>query len=52
MNKAEMIEDIEMIIKANKDNKYCSVYYLANMIIDIVDSPDLKEKNKDDNTNT
>ena len=47
MNKAEMIEDIEMIIKANKNNEYCSVYYLANMIIDIVDSPDLKG-NEDD----
>jgi len=43
MNKAEMIENIEMLIKANKDNDNCSVFWLADMIKEIVDSPDLKE---------
>ena len=47
MSKAEMIEGIETLIKANKDNEYCSIYYLANMIMDIVDSPDLKETEDD-----
>ena len=27
MNKAEMIEDIETLIKANKDNDNCSVFW-------------------------
>jgi hypothetical protein len=43
MSKSEMIEDIETLIKANKDNDNCSVYWLADMIKEIVDSPDLKE---------
>ena len=49
MNKAEMIENIETIIKANKDNDNCSVFWLADMIQEVVTNcdcgtnPDLKE---------
>ena len=43
MNKAEMIAEIESLCNANKNNPYCSVYWLADMIMDIVDSADLKE---------
>ena len=49
MNKAEMIENIEMIIKANKDNDNCSVFWLADMIQEVVTNcdcgtnPDLKD---------
>ena len=35
MNKAEMIEDIETLIRANKDNDNCSVYLLADMIKEV-----------------
>jgi hypothetical protein len=42
MSKAEMIENIETLIKANKDNDNCSVYWLADMIREIVDSSDLQ----------
>ncbi len=45
MNKEEMINEIQSLCKANKDNPYCSVYWLANMIKEIVDSPDLTESN-------
>ncbi len=45
MNKQEMINEIQSLCKANKDNPYCSVYWLANMIKEIVDSPDLTESN-------
>ncbi len=48
MNKTEMIENIETIIKANKDNDNCSVFWLADMIKEIVDSPDLKETEDED----
>jgi len=44
MSKSEMIEDIETLIKANKDNDNCSIYWLADMIKEIVDSSDLKEE--------
>ena len=43
MGKLEMIESIETLIKANKDNDNCSIYWLADMIKEIVNSPDLKE---------
>ena len=49
MNKAEMIEVIETLIKANKDNDSCSVFWLADMIQEVVSNcdcgtnPDLKE---------
>ena len=35
MSKAEMIENIETLIKANKDNDNCSVYWLADMIREV-----------------
>ena len=37
MNKVEMIESIETLIKANKDNDDCSVYWLADMIKEIIE---------------
>ena len=44
MSKKEMIEEIESLCKANKNNPYCSVYWLADMIKEIVDNPDLTEE--------
>ena len=44
MNKEEMIEEIQLLCKANKNNPDCSVYWLANMIKEIVDSSDLIEE--------
>jgi len=37
MSKVEMIESIETLIKANKDNDNCSVYWLADMIKEIIE---------------
>jgi len=48
MNKAEMIAEIESLCNANKNNPYCSVYWLADMIKEIVNSPDLKENEDED----
>ena len=31
-NKKELIEELEGILKANKDNMYCDEYQLADMI--------------------
>ena len=31
-NKEELIEELEGILKANKDNTYCDEYQLADMI--------------------
>jgi hypothetical protein len=31
-NKEELIEELEGILKANKDNMYCDEYQLADMI--------------------
>tara|TARA_R110002020_G_C16015938_1_gene751541 strand:- start:523 stop:648 length:126 start_codon:yes stop_codon:yes gene_type:complete len=36
INKKEMIEDIETLIRANKDNDDCSIYWLADMIKEII----------------
>ena len=44
MSKAEMIEEIQLLCKANKNNPYCSVYWLADMIKEIVDCSDLIEE--------
>ena len=44
MNKIEMINEIQSLCKANEDNPYCSIYWLADMIKEIVDSPDLIEE--------
>ena len=38
MSKSEMIEDIELIIKANKDNDYISFYDLGEMIKEVIDN--------------
>ena len=46
MSKKEMIEEIESLFKANKNNPYCSVYWLADMIKEIVDNPDLTEEDE------
>ena len=37
MTKAEMIEDIETLIRANKDNNNCSKYWLADMIKEVIE---------------
>ena len=44
MSKKEMIDEIQSLCEANKDNPYCSVYWLADMIKEIVDNPDLTEE--------
>ena len=36
MNKEEMIEDIEMIIRANKDDDNVSFYQLGDMIKEVI----------------
>jgi len=36
MSKTEMIEGIETLIKANKDNDNCSVFWLADMIKEVI----------------
>ena len=47
MDKQEMIEDIEMLIRANKDDDNVSLYQLGNMIKkvinDICETPDEDE---------
>ena len=37
MSKAEMIQDIETLIRANKNNDNCSIYWLADMIKEIIE---------------
>ena len=37
MSKVEMIESIETLIKANKDNDNCSLYWLADMIKEVIE---------------
>jgi len=44
MDKQEMIDEIQSLCKVNKNNPYCSVYWLADMIKEIVDSTDLTEE--------
>mgnify|MGYP003130725602 CR=1 FL=1 len=34
--KKQIIEDIEILIKANKDNQYCDKYWLADEIKNIL----------------
>ena len=48
MSKTEMIAEIKSLCNANENNPYCSIYWLADMIKEIVNSPDLKE-NEDEN---
>ena len=49
MSKSEMIAEIESLCKANKNNPYCSVQWLADMIKEVVDSTDLKENEDEQN---
>jgi len=48
MNKQEMIEEIISLCNANKNNPECSIYWLADMIKEIVKGNsylgDLKEQ--------
>tara|TARA_R100000700_G_C3054735_1_gene72363 strand:- start:4 stop:135 length:132 start_codon:yes stop_codon:yes gene_type:complete len=37
MNKEEMIEDIEILIRANKNNDYVDSYQLGEMIKEVID---------------
>ena len=37
MNKQEMIEDIETLIRANKDDDNVSFYQLGDMIKEVID---------------
>jgi len=43
MTKQEMIDEVKSIIKGNEDNPYCSVFWLADMIKEIVTDPDLED---------
>ena len=36
MSKQEMIDEIKVLCKANEDNPYCSIYWLADQIKEIV----------------
>ena len=36
MNKSEMIEDIETLIKANMDNPNINAFWLAHMIREVI----------------
>ena len=36
MNKSEMIEDIETLIKANRDNPNINAFWLAHMIREVI----------------
>ena len=47
MDKQEMIDEIKIIVKANEDNPHCSVFWLADMIKEIVTNPDLKESDNE-----
>ena len=46
MSKVEMIESIETLIKANKDNDNCSVYWLADMIKEVIEEVTDEERFK------
>ena len=58
MNKEEMITEILRLCKFNRNNPYCDIFWLANMIKEIVEGKsylgDLQtetyEEIKDDNT--
>tara|TARA_R100000353_G_scaffold128197_1_gene90982 strand:- start:649 stop:792 length:144 start_codon:yes stop_codon:yes gene_type:complete len=47
MNKQEMIDEVKGILKANEDNPNCSVFWLADMIKEIVTNPNLQESDND-----
>ena len=46
MNKQEMIEDIETLIRANKDNDYVGFDQLGDMIKEVID--DIRETPTDE----
>jgi len=50
MSKEEMINEIVSLCNANKDNKQCTIYWLADMIKEIVEGNsylgDLEEVSK------
>jgi len=46
MSKAEMIEDIETLIRANKDNDYVGFDQLGDMIKEVID--DIRETPTDE----
>lgn len=37
LTKDMFVEDLEVIIRANKNNKYCSKYDLADMVLELVE---------------
>ena len=47
MTKQEMINEIKGILKANEDNPYCSVFWLADIIKEIVTNPDIEESDNE-----
>ena len=51
MSKAEMIREIISLCNANKDNQQCTIYWLADMIKEIVEGNsylgDLEEVSND-----
>jgi hypothetical protein len=47
MSKQEMIDEVKGILKANENNPYCSVFWLAEMIKEIVINPDLEESDNE-----
>ena len=47
MTKQEMIEDIETLIRANKDDDNVSFYHLGDMIKEVID--DICETTTDEN---
>ena len=50
MSKLEMINEIQSLCNANKDNMHCSIYWLADQIKEIVEGDsylgDLEEQDK------
>jgi|TARA_B100000424_G_scaffold221702_1_gene180811 hypothetical protein len=47
MTKQEMIDEVKGILQANEDNPNCSVFWLADMIKEIVTNTDLKESDNE-----
>ena len=46
MTKEELIEEIELLIKANKDNAYCEFEELSNMIKKVCNDTNYMSGNK------
>ena len=47
MNKEEMIAEILRLCKSNRNNPYCNIFWLADMIKEIVTNTDLKESDNE-----